>query len=653
MVRLVFVTFLVLAVASVSLAQAVLVSNEAGITPSQYYSDTQVTYTITLKGVDKTTLSIDGGTGAVFSETTSVTLDGSKPHQFQVPQAICQSGWECGDQVTDWRKGMRLSVNQWTWTVPAGTVKTYTYTETYFEQYYVCVSYDIHGTCVSGYYVNQPYAQAYTQSSFTPPCNPCQFTFEYTQQFRLVIEDKHSYRGSWVYGWYNAGSVAQFPSLDHLDPFEGPPAGVRDVFNGWAIDDSNSKAIQAVMSAPHKATATYLTQYHLDVTSQCTGFHPNGGGWYGAGQIATISVENQVPQQGWLGLLGGKYVFNYWSGSTGVTIDKSTSQVVMNQPQTYTATCRADHTIPAVILIPAITITAGCCGFYYYFYDSLHRKRKHWWGTIFGRKGTGRFGRNTGRAWGRTAGGGSLVYDKDGNLIAGPTRYDQPSTPPGTTGEAPSPIMPGGQSTGGVGIQQGQSNPPTQWGRPVRLGRPVLGQRQILLSAIILGVSILTLAYLAYPTPTVIPFASTNTVAIPSWNTWTTTAVATRASYLALTTTGNVYTYSTFGTYSGEVTYPILYYYYTTLTETSTTGTTVAVLTVTSTTSALTSYESKNIVNSASTKSIALYQSLAWNYAVVVVVVLALCGAAITTVLMRTRPAGMKGEIRSEVRSGH
>lgn len=315
-------------------------------------ASTYLSYTVSLSGADKTTLSIDGGKPVEFSKTKTVTLDGSKPHSFQVQQIICQSGWECGDQVSDWTKGKRLVAKQWIWTVQAGTLQTTSYPEVYLVPITSCYT-DSHGSyyCYTlGYYT---YTRWYTQSTFTPPCKPCAFTFEYTPQYRLVLEDEQSNVG--LYEWYYSCAPVQlatpagYPALGHPDTVAGPP-GVRYAFNGWRIDDTGPPTNQVTMCAPHKATATYLTQYLLQVGTGCNELNPRGGGWINEGETATIAVDPQAPMPGWQGWLGGRVVFDGWEERPGgnLAFQDPIANVVMNQPHDYFARCRADILGPII-----------------------------------------------------------------------------------------------------------------------------------------------------------------------------------------------------------------------------------------------------------------------------------------------------------------
>ena len=255
-----------------------------------------------------------------------------------------------GHRLEKWPEALS---SQATWAVPAGTTEIRTYTETYPEYETVCLSSDPHTGLCDSYgeiFIGYSY-QPYTQETFTPPCNPCKFTFQYTPQYRLVWNDNYS--SVHLYQWFDSCSAVSlqppsaYSSLGHGDTVAGP-AGVRYTFNGWTLDGSSSAVSQVTMCAPHEVTATYLTQYQLQLNSQCPDvFQPAGAGWYNAGSNAPISIQENAPMNGFLGLLGGRYAFDSWVGTVGV-MGTPTANVYMGQPQTYTATCRADYTWPAI-----------------------------------------------------------------------------------------------------------------------------------------------------------------------------------------------------------------------------------------------------------------------------------------------------------------
>lgn len=101
------------------------------------------------------------------------------------------------------------------------------------------------------------------------------------------------------------------------------------------------------VSSTDKHTFVYTTQYYLTVSS------PYGtvsdSSWYDADSTRTFWVTpTEQSMQDLLGALGGKYVFDHWSGDSTATAP--TASVTMDRPRTVKAEWRADYTIPYVII---------------------------------------------------------------------------------------------------------------------------------------------------------------------------------------------------------------------------------------------------------------------------------------------------------------
>jgi len=121
--------------------------------------------------------------------------------------------------------------------------------------------------------------------------------------------------------------------------------GVRYVFMQWS-DGYNDTSRTVTVSQAVNYTATFKTQYELKVVSDFG--NPAGEGWYDSGSSATLSVTSPVPTNDFMGALGGKYVFDHWSGdATDIT---PTASVTMDKPRTATAEWRTDYTMPYNII---------------------------------------------------------------------------------------------------------------------------------------------------------------------------------------------------------------------------------------------------------------------------------------------------------------
>lgn len=122
-------------------------------------------------------------------------------------------------------------------------------------------------------------------------------------------------------------------------------SGVRYVFIQWSDGSKDtSRSITATEST--NLAATFKTQYELKVISYLG--DPQGSGWYDAGSTATFSVTSPQPETGLFGLLGGKTVFQAWTGDSQA--DTSTADIVMESPKTVQAQWITDDSQPYMIL---------------------------------------------------------------------------------------------------------------------------------------------------------------------------------------------------------------------------------------------------------------------------------------------------------------
>ncbi|MBS7629246.1 hypothetical protein KEJ23_04650, partial [Candidatus Bathyarchaeota archaeon] len=66
------------------------------------------------------------------------------------------------------------------------------------------------------------------------------------------------------------------------------------------------------------------------------------------GCTAMVKIEKEVPMQGFVGFLGGRRVFQGWSGD--VPSESNIVNVYVDGPKTLVATWREDHTMPYVVV---------------------------------------------------------------------------------------------------------------------------------------------------------------------------------------------------------------------------------------------------------------------------------------------------------------
>jgi hypothetical protein len=120
-------------------------------------------------------------------------------------------------------------------------------------------------------------------------------------------------------------------------------AGARAAFDKWS-DGVATNLRQLTIQDDLDLTAIYKKQYLLNFVGNQG--NPQGEGWYDAGSQATISVTSPQPDS--LGALGGKLVFEGWTGD--VTTDSPTATVTMNGPKTVKPEWRTDDSQAYMIL---------------------------------------------------------------------------------------------------------------------------------------------------------------------------------------------------------------------------------------------------------------------------------------------------------------
>jgi len=122
-------------------------------------------------------------------------------------------------------------------------------------------------------------------------------------------------------------------------------SGVRYVFIQWS---DGTKDLSRTLTSSYGETykATYTTQYELQVASQRG--DPQGSGWYDEGSSATFSVTTPLTVEGFMGTLGGKYVFDHWSGDSTATT--AAASVAMDGPKIVRAEWRTDNSMPYMIV---------------------------------------------------------------------------------------------------------------------------------------------------------------------------------------------------------------------------------------------------------------------------------------------------------------
>jgi len=164
------------------------------------------------------------------------------------------------------------------------------------------------------------------------------------QNFLKVSVDPMGIASATGEGWYlPAESVTVGPVPSSVSGGEG----TRYVFQQWTVDSApvSGNSVQVITDAPHTVVAHYRTQYLLTASSD-NGI-VQGGGWYDAGNSATLSVTTEVDTS-----YGVKQIFVKWTGDTEST--SATTTITMDSPHTLRAVWRTDSTILYATIVLAI-----------------------------------------------------------------------------------------------------------------------------------------------------------------------------------------------------------------------------------------------------------------------------------------------------------
>ena len=175
-------------------------------------------------------------------------------------------------------------------------------------------------------------------------------TFTYEPEYLLSVDNPHG-AGIDKAGWKRKDSVVTLSTPQKIEISNVE----RSLFETWSIDGSEvrSSTVTLTMNMPHRTQAIYRPQYYLEVKSELG--QPQGSGWYDKGSSAKISVSPEVPMPGFWASLGGRYIFDSWSGIVNGDRYSPSANVIVDEPTTVVAVWRADYstfnTTLAVILM--------------------------------------------------------------------------------------------------------------------------------------------------------------------------------------------------------------------------------------------------------------------------------------------------------------
>ncbi|MFO7891230.1 MAG: FG-GAP-like repeat-containing protein, partial [bacterium] len=127
-----------------------------------------------------------------------------------------------------------------------------------------------------------------------------ELTITFDRQYYLSMDTL--YGNPQGQGWYDENQDASFSvTTPYVD------STTRFLFNHWEGDYSGTDPSGSiVMDSPKTITASWDTQYYLDISSPYG--NPQGKGWYDAGAEASFSLTTPIQDE------LTKYIFDHWSG---------------------------------------------------------------------------------------------------------------------------------------------------------------------------------------------------------------------------------------------------------------------------------------------------------------------------------------------------
>lgn len=285
------------------------------------------------------------------------TIQGGSSKQFEARSA--ESHVFQVDNYVSGPTGVRYFCREASWTLEKATPSGYQYPYyyPYYYYYYPTAYYRFNITSpytVYYYYPSYYYYPYYYPDPYAKPKMEVARTFNYVAEYMLTVENPFGQSVDKA-GWKAKDSIITLSTSEKVDKSNVE----RNIFKAWNVDGSDmaSSTITITMNSPHKATATYQTQYYLEVKSELNS--PQGSGWYNKGSEATISVTPEAPMTGFWGSLGAKHVFDSWSGVAEVSQAGPTARFVVDKPTTVTAIWRQDYSTAYALLAVIIVALAA------------------------------------------------------------------------------------------------------------------------------------------------------------------------------------------------------------------------------------------------------------------------------------------------------
>jgi hypothetical protein len=166
--------------------------------------------------------------------------------------------------------------------------------------------------------------------------------------------------------WIKEGTSVSFYAKEMVPIVDEKRVKKRDVFQYWSVNGRPNKnnVLTFIVDKPYVAKACYEREEEYKIKVDSDYGHPTmdePSGWYKKGEEATISVEPEVPLEGWKGAWGGKRVFTAWRSEEGLESRNPAYTFEVDGAKNFKAEWEIDDSKPMMylrILIAAVTSAA-------------------------------------------------------------------------------------------------------------------------------------------------------------------------------------------------------------------------------------------------------------------------------------------------------
>ena len=303
-----------------------------------------VSIPVTIKGMPSSvqvSVIVDGSQQGTIpgGGTKSFKVDKSKAHTFQVDSEIkgqCSS-YENREVCS------RHKCENNVWNLDVISTQTCQTVPICYDVWYC----DAWGWCWWDYYCSYE-QQCWTSTELTDKGH----TFEFYTEHEVVVSDVH---GQNVDNWIRDGGSVTLSAPESVPTVEESNVRERDIFRAWMVNGARmtGRDLPLKIDKPYYAKAEYVTETQLKVKVSSEFGNPtidHAEGWYMKGQEASISVEKDVPAEGFMGMLGGRAIFVAWRSASGVESKNPTYTFTVQEPKSFTAEWSVDNTQPMIII---------------------------------------------------------------------------------------------------------------------------------------------------------------------------------------------------------------------------------------------------------------------------------------------------------------